>query len=336
MNSAESRFEQRCHSLAVSLGLCRADDSIVVSRLSGGVASDIARVELPGMSLCMKFALDKLKVEEDWFAPVQRGRAEYAWLSAVRQLQPEAVPALHGWSDREHGFAMEFLDGPNTRLWKNELLAGRANSGEEAAALARLLGSIHAASTQSTFDRQPFDNMSDFESLRLEPYLRFTATRHDTLSRQLNALADRLAESSRALVHGDVSPKNILFRDSQPILLDAECASMGDPVFDVAFLLNHLLLKSFHRPADRAALHHSIKCFQDHYQPHICWEDPLALDRRLAELLPAMLLARVDGKSPVEYLNADCRDQVRQTALGLLQKPRMSLGELMLALDPTH
>ncbi|MGQ7848623.1 phosphotransferase family protein [Granulosicoccus sp. 3-233] len=321
-------FERRCRSLLSSLGLCQPEDIHTIRRLSGGVASDIAAVSFAEQTVCVKFALEKLKVQEDWFAPEHRGKAEFAWLQAAGRIVPDAVPMLHGWSDADNGFAMEFLDHPDIRLWKTELLNGCEDTGE-ATAVADTLGRIHAASTSDGFDHSPFDNSADFESLRLEPYLRFTARQHPDIAATLNALADQLAASRQVLIHGDVSPKNILLRNDKPVILDAECATMGDPCFDVAFALNHLLLKSFHLPQCRSKLRQAARRFWAQYAPHICWEDARYLESRTVRLLPALMLARIDGKSPVEYLDDDRQRQVRQCALALIRHPTDTLTQFL-------
>jgi len=322
-------FELRCEALVKDLGL----GSIrAVRRLTGGVASDIGVVTLTHRILCVKFALAKLSVAEDWFAPVHRSRAEYAWLCAASQVVPAAVPALYGWSERENGFAMEFIHGDDVYLWKQALLEGAPAQGE-AAAVGDALGRIHAASTKPGFDASRFDNSADFEALRLEPYLRFTASRHPELAEPLNGMADALYASSTVLVHGDVSPKNILLRGAQPVILDAECATMGDPAFDVSFCLNHLLLKTIQLPLMRDRLRHAVHQFRAAYAPHIAWESVPAVEQRVARLLPALMLARVDGKSPVEYLSAPARDRVRDFATAMIRNPATNLDDFMNAFD---
>ncbi|RMF40786.1 MAG: aminoglycoside phosphotransferase family protein, partial [Alphaproteobacteria bacterium] len=237
-----SALEDRCRQLVAELGLGRAEDVVSVEALSGGVASDIARVRLRGREICVKFALPRLKVAEEWRAPVHRNAAEYAWLELASALFPGSGVKLYGRSERLHGFAMEYLAGRDVRLWKSELLAEAPDRGE-AQAVGDMLGRIHAASARPGFDRRPFENRDDFRALRIEPYLTFTAGRHPALAAALTGVADMLYDSSQVLVHGDVSPKNILFRAGAPILLDAECATMGDASFDPAFCLNHLALK---------------------------------------------------------------------------------------------
>ena len=91
-----------------------------------------------------------------------------------------------------------------------------------------MLGRVHAAGAAADFDRSAFDNSADFHAIRVEPYLLFTAHRHPTVAPRLLQLAASLDAARTTLVHGDVSPKNILFRGDQPILLDAECANMGE------------------------------------------------------------------------------------------------------------
>lgn len=323
----EAALETRCRSLLMELGLCDAATPIGVEPLTGGVASDIARVDCGSTSYCVKFALPRLKVEADWQAPVHRNRAEYAWLEVAAVVAPECALQLYGRSQDEHGFAMEYLAGDSVRLWKSELLAGEINPGR-AAAVGDVLGRIHAASTFKSFDVSAFQNHDDFEALRIEPYLYFTATRHPELGEKLHALGAALHQEDQVLVHGDVSPKNILFREDRPVLLDAECATMGDAAFDIGFCLNHLVLKAMHMPHSAEALMSEARAFWKAYELHVNWEDRAGLEVRVAMLLPALMLARIDGKSPVEYLSETIRVQVRGFAIHFIQEPRETLAAL--------
>ena len=127
-------------------------------------------------------------------------------------------------------------------LWKTELIAGLVDQ-DFAAAVGRDLASIHARSAAEPRLRAEFANDDTFEAIRIEPYLRATARAHPALAARFDALAATTLATKRALVHGDVSPKNILKGPRGPVFLDAECACFGDPAFDLAFCLNHLLLK---------------------------------------------------------------------------------------------
>jgi len=325
MSEDQTELSARCRTLVEELGIGRADEVTQVERLTGGVASDIARVRVGGGDICVKFALPQLRVAAEWKAPVHRSAAEYAWLTVAAKVAPESAIRLLGRSDTLNGFAMEFISGNDVILWKAALLAEAPDRGE-AEAVGAVLGRIHQASAGAGFDTAPFQNRDDFRALRIEPYLTFTASRHPTVAEPLIALADCLYASARILVHGDVSPKNILFRSQGPVFLDAECATMGDPSFDPAFCINHLLLKAVHLPASRQRLLAAVGRFWRAYAAHVTWERPAALEARVCHLLPALMLARVDGKSPVEYLSEDGRETVRALAVDGLGHPAEKLG----------
>ena len=320
-------LEDRSRALVADLGIAARSAVLTVRPLAGGVASDIAVVDLGARQVCVKFALARLKVAQDWRAPVQRNRAEYAWLEFAGTVAPGNTPRLFGWSATGNGFAMEYLAGPGVRLWKVDLLAGRTPA--VAGAVGAVLGRIHQASAAPDFETGLFENRDDFRALRIEPYLSFTAARHPPVAAKLAALAQGLYAARQVLVHGDVSPKNIMLRQGGPVFLDAECATMGDGAFDISFCLNHLILKALHLPGQRAALLAEALALWQAYAPHVTWEDRGGLEARVAALTPALMLARVDGKSPVEYLTGAERDEVRRLALAFIADSPVTVAELV-------
>jgi Ser/Thr protein kinase RdoA (MazF antagonist) len=170
--------------------------------------------------------------------------------------------------------------------------------------------------------------------MRLEPYLRFTGARYPNLAPRLNGFADALARNRIGLVHGDVSPKNIVIGPNGPVFLDAECAWFGDVVLDPAFCLNHLLLKSVWRPDAHKALQASARAFWAAYSAAIDWEDPFELEQRCAVLLGGLLLARIDGKSPVEYIrDENDKRRVRQLAQTLIAQRTTRLEDIFTIWD---
>lgn len=296
--------------------------------LTGGVSSDIWLVDLPGEPICIKRALPALKVTADWRVPVERSRYEYAWLQQVSTILPDAVPSLVGQSDDGSMFATAFLDPRGAPLWKTLLLQGEVDP-RFAAAVGDALGRIHAATAGDRAIAGRFATDEFFHALRLEPYLLTTALRHPDLAPILHCLAETTAAHRRTLVHGDVSPKNILVGERGPVFLDAECAWYGDPAFDLAFCLNHLLLKRQVLPGLAARLHEAFAALVAAYMAHVSWEPPAGLERRCAALLPGLFLARVDGKSPVEYITAEeQREQVRRYARQQLVRPPDRLAEI--------
>ena len=201
--------------------------------LTGGVSADLWRVDLPGRTLCVKRALPTLRVAAEWHAPIERNTAEYRWLSMAAQHAPTAVPRLLGHDPEAGLFAMEYLPPETHPVWKAELMAGLVDIWF-AAAVGDLLGRLHAVSRHDPDIPATYANGANFAALRLDPYLRATARHHPGLTTVLSDLANRTSSIHRALVHGDVSPKNILHGPVGPVLLDAECACFGDPAFDHA------------------------------------------------------------------------------------------------------
>lgn len=297
--------------------------------LTGGVSSDLWRVDLPGRSLCVKRALAKLKVAADWQAPVSRNAYEWAWMRFASRHRPDSVPELLAHDPEAGLFAMAYLPPEHYPMWKTQLLQGDVRVAT-AAAVGELLGTLHAASAGDAALATEFATDDNFHALRIEPYLLATAAAHPGLSDLLQGLADRTATTRLALVHGDVSPKNILVGPTGPVLLDAECAWYGDPAFDLAFCVNHLLLKSLVVPGRRPELLRSARVLAEEYVRCVDWEPRVALDARVASLLPALLLARVDGKSPVEYLTDDRhRLFVRTVASALLRAPAPAVADVL-------
>jgi aminoglycoside phosphotransferase (APT) family kinase protein len=191
-------------------------------------------------------------------------------------------------------------------------------------------GRIHAATADRPDVAARFATDELFHAIRLDPYLVTAARANPDLEAPLLDLVRVTASTRRVLVHGDASPKNILVGPEGPVILDAECAWFGDPAFDVAFLVNHLALKSALHPGRRAAHRALCDVLVDAYRAHVRWEPWGALEARIARLLPGLMLARVDGKSPVEYLVGNpAAETVRTFARERLLHPPGSLPRLL-------
>ncbi len=277
------------HAFLRRQGLLRDGEHAEFTPLAGGVSSDLWKVDLPGRTVCVKGALAQLKVAQEWLAPVSRNRVEYTWLQFAAAVTPGQVPRVLGYDGEAGLFAMEFHPDSAVR----------------------------------------FATDDNFDALRIDPYLRVTARAHPDLREQFDALASTTAGTHLAVVHGDVSPKNVLLGPNGPVLLDAECAWFGDPAFDVAFCLNHLLLKAVKLPSHATELRSAAQALVDGHARHLGWEPPDTFGRRVAALLPALALARVDGTSPVEYLDTAQRQLVRTIGRTLLQKPAPTVAEVL-------
>ena len=279
------------------MGLAAAGEALSLTPLAGGVSSDIYLAQTAGRRFVVKRALQKLKVRAHWEAPLSRNAAEAAWMRAVAGWRPRAAPTVLG-EDSELGlFAMTYLPPDDNPVWKAELMAGRSDEAF-AASVGGDLAFVHARSAATDGLATRFAHAETFVAIRIEPYLLATARAHPALAADLEAIAQTTLANNKALMHGDVSPKNILHSPQGPVFLDAECACWGDPAFDLAFCLNHLLLKGARRGASRAAYRPAFAALLDAYLAGVDWEERGGLAARVARLLPALFLARVDGKSP--------------------------------------
>ncbi|HVY06165.1 MAG TPA: aminoglycoside phosphotransferase family protein [Burkholderiales bacterium] len=310
------------------MGLLQPGEIPAITPLTGGVSSDIVRADLAKGPVCLKRALPKLKVEADWQAPVERNQYEIEWMRTAAGIVPQAVPKILG-EDREAGmFAMAFLDGNSHPVWKAQLRDGEIST-QTASAVGRRIAAIHAGTAGNPDVARRFATDHIFFPIRLEPYLSATGRKHPDCADRLESLVRVTGATKKALVHGDVSPKNILVGPQGPVFLDAECAWYGDPAFDLAFCLNHLLLKGIWRPQWRERYLDCFDALGEGYLAGVIWERRQDIERRTARLLPGLLLGRIDGKSPVEYITDDAqRDRVRRVARALLLDPVDRLAEI--------
>ena len=311
-----AEFAQALHELGL------ADSRPLTGRpLVGGVSSDIWRIDTDAGPVCAKRALAKLRVAADWHAPIERNRYEARWMQVANRASPGCAPQVLGQHPGLGVLVMSYLPPPEYPLWKQTLREGRADAAT-AGAVGAMLARIHGYSAARPELAAQFDTDKIFFDIRLEPYLLATAQRHPGLAPALQGLVAATQSHAVALVHGDVSPKNILVGPQGPVLLDAECAWWGDPAFDIAFCLNHLLLKCLWNAPATAAFLAAFDALAEAYLGAVDWEPRAALERRAAALLPGLLLARVDGKSPVEYLRDEAqREVVRRVAAPLLRQP---------------
>jgi 5-methylthioribose kinase len=197
--------------------------------------------------------------------------------------------------------------------WKDELLAGRVDD-DVARQVGRLVGTWHRATSNDPGVVARFDQPLAFTQLRVDPYYRTVASRCPDVAAPVHAAADAMLAHRECLVHGDLSPKNVLVGDGRVWIIDFEVAHLGDPAFDVAFLLSHLWLKSVHGAAPPAVLSSCAAAFAEGYSA----AHTLPPTDRVGVHTGCLVMARVDGKSPVEYLTGDERDVARRLGRALL------------------
>ena len=278
------------------------DRQVEILPLAGGVSSEVTLVRTSSRQFVVKTALATLKVADPWHCDPRRNLTEYQAIQYVSRFIPDAVPKTWGADTERHLFMMEYF-GDEFTVWKSQLLEG-VTCKATAREAADLLANIHNETWQNSEAQQIFDTTDDFYSLRIEPYLLMTGKRHPDLAHFFEAEADRLGRARTALVHGDFSAKNILVSPRRCVVLDWEVAWFGDPAFDPAFLLNLFYLKSIYRREYFLQYMELIVAFLETYAERLAHYDD-ALESRICRLTLLLMLARVDGKSPAEYISDD-------------------------------
>ncbi|HWM12732.1 MAG TPA: phosphotransferase, partial [Solirubrobacteraceae bacterium] len=251
--------------------------------------------------------------EDDWFADEERLVTEGLALRLAGDLNPDAVPRVIDLDPRTRTLVME--RAPRSwRDWRAELLRGEVDP-DVGARLGRLLGAWHRETASRPSLLSAFTDHTAFVQLRIDPFHRTVAARHPDLSADIEAVVDRLLSRRECLVHGDFSPKNVLVGQDGLWVIDWEVAHVGDPGFDLAYLLCHLTLKAVHRAGDAPRYRDTAAAFLEAYGA--------APDAELGAGVACLLLARVDGKSPADYLTPDGRERVRALGRSMLLDPAL-------------
>jgi len=290
--------------------------------LSGGVSNKtLLLTRSNGESWVIKQALSKLRVPSDWFSDPARIQVEANGLRYLPRVTPKgSITSLLFLDKTQHLLAMEAVPEPHQN-WKTQLLCGEIDQ-QFFRQFAKLLGSIHRESFRLRDELAPvFAGKHFFKTLRLEPYYEHSSTVVQGASPFLEELVSWTLSRSDTLVHGDFSPKNVLVHNQQLILLDHEVLHFGDPAFDIGFSLTHFLSKALHLPQKRQALVGSAQLYWRLYLDEVREMPWIAhLDFRAAQHTLASLLARVCGRSPLEYLNSEERLFQKQIVLEMIEE----------------
>ncbi len=291
----------------------------------GGVASDIRVVDTIAGKVVVKEALAELKVAAHWPSDPARSIVEVDALRTIAELLGEGTVPKVLWSDpQKHRFGMTLVD-PRLRNWKLDLLAGKLDPATAARA-GEMLGGMHGRSRERSDIAERFANRQYFEELRIRPYFERIAERNPALAPAISEAIAAMRESTeKALVHGDFSPKNILADGRDVVLLDCEVAHWGDPRFDLGFCLSHLSLKAMRRGADPVRFAELAEAFLAAYQG----EGPAILDRRLTVITGCLILARLEGDSPVDYLETLDVVAAKRLASGMITQPAADPSALL-------
>ncbi len=318
------------------------DESIRVRELAGGVSNMVLLVDRPdraGRDFVLKQARAQLRTRHEWFSSVERAWREAEVLAICTRLLDGHVGGASVvnerlaqtprilFEDRENYlFAMTAAPRPNV-VWKDELLAGRVDR-QVAAACGRLLAALHAESWLDPAIAGRLGDWTLFDQLRIDPYYRTLAAAHGEIRPAIERLIASLGTNRLSLVHADFSPKNLLLFSGGLMMVDFETGHFGDPAFDLGFFLSHLVLKACLKMPRHAEYLDLTDCFRQSYSDvmarRIAPEELAELWARGAQHFAGCAWARLDGKSPVEYLSdSQRRDQMRRLCREVFdQQPR--------------
>jgi len=289
-----------------------------MTTLASGRTARVYRVDLGWGTVCLKRALshDPLGAE--------RTRAETGWFKVASEAVPGTAPTVLGSHPAGAVFAMEYLDADEFPSWQGRIAAGTVEPGV-AAELGHVVGRLHAASANSVAVREQFASQAAFRALCLAPQLEQVARVQPGCEPRLAALEQMPGTTHIALVHGALSPDNVLLGPRGPVLIDADCAHSGDPMFDVAACLAALAVRMAAHRRLRAALATAYDAFHRSYFAHVTWEMPEAAAARAAALVPALLLA---GLAATPAAGGDAQRPAVEAARALLLEPPHRLDDL--------
>ncbi|HEY7305392.1 MAG TPA: phosphotransferase [Bryobacteraceae bacterium] len=312
-------------------GRIRREEQPHFCNLHGGVSNRTVMVQrASGEAWVLKQALAKLRVRVDWFSSPERIAREALGLEWLARLVPHgSIPALLFQDHKQYLLAMEAVPQPYEN-WKSLLLAGEIEP-EYFRQFATLLATIHREAYCRRADLEGiFADRSFFESLRLEPYYGYSAQRVPIAAGFLESLIQETLSCRITLVHGDFSPKNILIHRGRLVLLDHEVIHFGDPAFDLGFSMAHFLSKAHHMPGRRRPF---VAAASDYWQTYrerlggLPWAE--TLEARAVRHTLGCLLARVVGRSPLEYLAEDERLRQREAVLSIIGRVPRQMPELI-------
>lgn len=300
-------------------------------KLSGGVSNRVVLVSLePGTEWVIKQALAKLRVAVDWYSNPERIHREAEALRALEKIAPPGTITPFVYEDHaEHLLIMEAVPQPHEN-WKTLLMRGDVQA-DHVKQFSVLLATIHQCSTQNAKHLSvAFADRTYFETLRLEPYYLYSATRVPVAASFIQRLCEETRQRQLALVHGDYSPKNILIRHNQLVLLDHEVVHWGDPAFDLGFALTHFLSKAHYLKLHQKKFVAEADLFWLNYQKTL-GENTFGVDfeQYVVRHTLACLLARVAGRSPLEYLNEHMRGVQQDVVCSLIEKQPVDVSQLI-------
>ncbi|MBS1215377.1 MAG: putative aminoglycoside phosphotransferase [Proteobacteria bacterium] len=319
---AGSECPPRLRSVLQDLEFLLPGETPPTTPIAASATTEVTAADLAWGRVVIKRAL--AAETEDSAGPAERAATEAAWLRLMKEIAPGAVPELLGEHRGSPTLVLEWLDPGRAPQWSEQLASGNAEP-TAAAAVGHLYGRMHAATAGRPAFAERFAAERAFRQLAVEPRFAVAAVAHPDCGDALRAASDAALRLRVALVHGAALPENILLGPRGPVLVDGDCARYGDPAFDVATLVASLMLHAV-RPGTGRNARPALDALLATYVQHVTWEIPTLLVARVAALVPALLLAGIDGRAPVPFIvNRNDANRVRRAARVLLVGPAPDL-----------
>ena len=314
---------------AIWLDTINQEKIIQYKKLTGGVSSEVYHVKTIKNNYCIKRSLKRLLVKKKWIANTNRIKFEYLWLKHCQNILKRNIPNTYEFNNKKKYIVMEYLKTSQYKTLK-QLYFNKIININTIRSISKHLYKIHSNSndykTKKTFE----GNYKNFYDLRLDPYFNEVGRVYPKYKGYIKKINESYIKHSNTLVHGDFSPKNILVGKNKIIYLDAECCNFGDPVFDLVFFTNHLLIKSiFFKDKSQEFIKLYISFYKE-YLSNLSTKNFNSYIDRIIKMTPIMLLSRVDGKSPVEYINkVKIKNIIRKKSFLLLDSKISSLNDII-------
>ena len=299
-----------------------------VRELPGGVSNAVFLVEFAEHPpIVVKQSRKRLRTQRLWISQLERIHREADVLKFLHSILPSGVVPEVLIEDRKQ-FAIAMRAAGQHSVWKTDILGGEVRT-SVAIDSGRALGSIHGLTREHPKLAQRWADQTVFEELRLTPFYESIIEAHPHIDRPIRQLIEQSRIIRETLVLGDFSPKNLLVTSDGLTLVDFETSHFGDPSFDLGFFLSHLFLKRIFHHAKSSHTAEAIaqsgvrflEAYRQVFAGHAGETECEAVMGRARMHFAACMLSRIDGVSPVDYLDEQGQSIARVTALAWIVDP---------------
>lgn len=279
------------------------DEGYSIHYCGGGVSCTVAFVYAGKKPIIIKQGLAQLKVKEEWLCDPNRMNIEQQSTRIYHKLMPDCAPEVYFYDGDNYIYGREAVP-EDWRMWKADLLNGKLDFVAAGKVIQTLL-TVHNTCSRDRAVAAEFGRKDIFYNLRISPYFEFIKGRYPERSALISSVIDFLMTAKITLIHGDFSPKNIMTDGNAVSILDYEVAHYGHPAFDLGFFSTHFVLKAIKNKQWAESYLNMLVYMMDQYFGGVDCMDTQELEACYLKTWALIILARVDGKSPAEYITEE-------------------------------